>query len=126
VINLTDKNEECFTFDECEQFDTPTYTQDVFEYSNRMLKRIKELELPNIGFDDYKRNYTADELEALRYIQMDEEVPQDLADRIIQYHKDNPRPKSNYKTKTLPAWLISIILWISSVCDVITGNKYEE
>lgn len=46
--------------------------------------------------------YTADEREAIKLIYSKQDVPKDLADRIIEYHKQHPVQKESSMIKASP------------------------
>jgi hypothetical protein len=109
----TNKKKNSFTKEIVGEFNEPTYTQENLDMEKIWDAKMKELGIiPGLVCDGGCDAYTKDESKAIMLIIENKEVPQELADRIIQYHKDNPRPKSNYKMKALSPKIIEKILGI--------------
>jgi hypothetical protein len=106
------KNINSFTKEDIGELNTPTFTQRGLEIERIRDKRMKELGIPHPGLDCEGEQYTDDERKAMNLIIDNKDVPKELADRIIQYHKDNPRPKSNYKMQKASPKIIEKILGI--------------
>jgi hypothetical protein len=71
-------------------FGNQLYSEEQLLKNRDRLQKIHNLGIRWPSFGSGKDMYTADERTALYLLNTGKEVPQDLANRIIQYHKNNP------------------------------------
>jgi hypothetical protein len=76
------------------RIDSPTYTQADLEANIAMCEKLDALGIKWAILGEYVY-YTDDEKKAMELIYTDKEVPKELADRIIQYHKEHKEPENN-------------------------------